>query len=170
VTAGATVLGALIAATVSLFTTWRSDKRKFKAEDRRQWDKEIRDLYLDVAEAMKIWDKLELHVVFTDQKELERGHKTGQFFYSEAKRQKWQDHNRTVYPQIAPIIDTLNTIYGRAEIIANEKILNLMSRLIEQTEAMRTMCHDGFVYRTDRESLDSLRSQLLQATKKALRR
>ena len=169
-TAAATVLGALIAASVSLFTSWRSDKRKFRADDRRQWDKEIRDLYLDVAVAMKAWDSLELHFVFADEKEMERGDATGQFFHSEAKRQKWQDHNRAVYPQIGPIIDTLKAIYGRAEIIANEKILKLMSNLIERTEAMRTWCHDGLVFRTDQENLVSLRSQLLQATKTALRR
>ena len=70
VTAGATLVGALIAATVS----WRSDKRKFKADDRRQWDKEIRDLYLDVAEEMKKWDNLHLDGVFMNQEEMKRSH------------------------------------------------------------------------------------------------
>jgi hypothetical protein len=71
VTAGATVLGALIAALVAIVTGWLSDRRKFEAEDRRQWDKEIRDLYLDVAKCVGRYRDLSLRTVYRDEADME---------------------------------------------------------------------------------------------------
>jgi hypothetical protein len=70
VTAGAAVLGALIAALVAIVTTWLSDRRKFKAEDRRQWGKEIRDIYLDVAKFVGRYRDLSLRTVYRDEADM----------------------------------------------------------------------------------------------------
>ena len=44
-----TAIAVLIGALVAFLSTTASDRRKLKADDRRQWDKEIRDLYVEAS-------------------------------------------------------------------------------------------------------------------------
>jgi hypothetical protein len=162
ITAGATVFGALVA----FFSAMWSDHRKRKGEDRRQWDKEIRDIYVDVAKCLNAFDALRLRVNYADEADLlNPSHEL-----RESKRTAAQEHNTTQYPQIPPIEAELQSIYDRAEIIVDDDLLKEIDGIMAMIETIRTYCHDGIYFRTNYTDLVNRRKALLKRAKTALRR
>lgn len=162
ITAGSTIFGALVAFLTSLW----SDHRKFKADDRRQWDKEIRDVYLDVAKCLNTFDALHLRMNYLDEADLSN---PGAWL-RETKREAAAKHNMEQYPQIAPIEDELQSIYDRAEIIVDERLLKEIKSLMDTLEAIRASCSDGIYFDTMRTELAKQREAVLKRAKAALRR
>lgn len=156
----------MIGAGITVFSTMLSDRRKRKGDDRRQWDKEIRDLYLDVAACLRRYEALELRVVYQDETDMDGASPS----FSESKRQKHGLHNKQVQPYMRSILEDLDRIVERAEIINNSDILTTIKSTHEQIDKMNRLAHDGIVLLSDKSKISDLREKLLAQPRKATRR
>lgn len=141
-------------------STKLSDGRKRRADDRRQWDKDIRDLYLDVAKALREIDQLHLRAFHDDEADM----LSPDQFFSETKRDAFAAHNREVQPRFVEISDSFELIVERAEVIDGRFIFQTIKTTSELISAMSRLAHDGFVYRTNVARLKELRGILLEQT------
>jgi hypothetical protein len=160
------VVGAVLGSTMTFTSTWLSDRRKRKADDERQWDKEVRDLYLDVAKTIREYEQLSLRVVFQDQADMD----APTHFLLNTKRERNAAHNMEVQPQMRLIVERMARIVERAEIISNETLFRTITDLHVLLDKMTGYAHDGIVIGAEMRRVSELRGLLLDETRKSLRR
>lgn len=139
ITATAVLFGALVA----FFSTRFSDQRKRKADDRRQWDKEIRDLYL---EATACCDDI--------------------------RKSRWEGSSGGVtpsYERARGAANKLKTVSDSLELIAEPKTVQAARKLEEVAENFANSLHDGIVDKALHRMITPARSELLEAVKVNLR-
>lgn len=134
----------LVGAAIGLLSTHTSDRRKLAADDRRQWDKEIRDLYLQAVESCATVEEF-----------------------------RWETRRASLLGSCHMLAlqetHALETIASSLELIANEETVKAARNLAMSVRKIADSLHDGLNEKEPyREMLQAQRA-LLQAVKVNLR-
>lgn len=134
----------VLGAAVGLLSTKLSDHRKLAADDRRQWDKEIRDLYLEAVESCSEVDEY-------------RGEQ-------DPEKLKISIHMAALHDAA-----TLDTIASSLELIANEATVAAARNLAQTVHQIANHMHDGINKKELYKDMYDAQQSLLHAVKVNLR-
>jgi hypothetical protein len=134
----------VIGAAIGLLSTKLSDKRKLKADDRRQWDKEIRDLYLEAMES-----------------------------YREIYKSRWERQvvklQNSFHMRARQETEALESVCESLELIANEATVTALRTMTQAADAIASQLHDGVNAKEPYLAMNRAQSTFMAAVKDNLR-
>jgi hypothetical protein len=131
-------------AAIGMISTGLSDRRKHRADDRRQWDKEIRDLYLHATKC-----------------------------FEAVRSTRWTSDDRTGpnvrYETASQAEAELRTIVDSLELIADQRTLQAARDLLDGVGGVTSLLHDRITDKERYRALYGQHNELLAAVKSNLR-
>ncbi|WP_141717342.1 hypothetical protein [Nocardia altamirensis] len=169
-------LATLIAAVVAGIFLTLNEHLKRKREDRRQWDKEVRDLCVD---ALRIADELR-GLMWDATARVHRFPKPSKFAPIElALRLRHtrpdlpispeQEYRKSLHPRASQLSEQLHDIFERVNLIGPPGTIEACRSLAEVAQNATDGLHDGIATKQGRRNISYHRSQLVQAVKYDMR-